>query len=620
MMVCALVMSVAMQAATELVLDVNDAQVTYYSSDFYSQEDWYCYHMVLQHQSTDPRDEFPILSFTIYQTTNKGLVAGKYSLDDDNLSEVVLTRDLYDAIAQELGGYTWKAIAAETEVVVNGDGTTTIKVAMEDAEGVKYSAELTKKIQVVESKQHPYNDPYIFENQKAQEFDVTMDTLLWDDRQFYSEKTMRLELRSNNRKPDSTFYSTVLWINTASQIPTAGTYPIAGKGEIGTVDASIGYDSIQNIIYPTYFGLSDDLGRMYDPELYFLVTGKVEISYPAEDVIRIEVDATSWWKSHVKCVYEGKIGYAPAETKTYDVTLGKESDLMNKCYPGVFDYSIQLSGTDKDGVTYSVYIDLLPEQEKLVGEYSRADRTFYTDASAIQRGKEAARHIADGAISVTMDEKGLYAIKGYMIDMQGDRFNIQGEGIVIEFVSEEAYRYELENTRTMKIKTVFSDIIWDQSTVERDQYLTITLVNKKANSDGFMEEAVFWMSTPTAVFPAGDYPINSTADFFTFYASPGSSNGGISPCLYYTYDKKGIQEVWFLTDGKVTINYPTDKTISVEVHATSYFGSEINLYYNVPGMGVEEVVRDGAARKVVRDGELRIEMNGVEYNVLGTRL
>lgn len=607
---------------TTNVLPIDSVLVTYYSSDYYSEPDWYNYYLQFYHHASNPNDEFPALEVNIYQQTQPALADGTYTLDDGNMTEVILMRSLMDAIALELGGYTWQAVEASLVVRNNADGTTSFAMHIVDNEGETYEFAMSQRVQVVESRQDPLNDPYLLERRDPQSFNMTMASLEVNDDQFYTDNTIKFAIKSGDRDAQGRYYKSVLWINTDSPIPPAGIYPIAGKGELGTIDASYGYDTIAQLIYPSYFALADDRNLLYDPDIYFLVDGEVEISYPAEHKIRVEARAISWWKSTVQYVYEGDFNYQPAETETHDVLLGETTDLKNVGYLGVHEYSLQVNG-EADGLPYRITLDLMPEQDRLPGTYSRFSGTFNPAKSAVEQGRVSAYRLADGAFTIAGGKDNIYTLDGWVMDEHGNRYNMLGEALYIDFVSDEQYRYEQENPVPYTYDVVFDDIIWDQSTVQDYQYMTIILVDSRGTADGRKNEAVLWFATPTALFPAGSYPINALAQDFTFYASPGNDGTGVSPCLYYQVYNKDIESVWFLVSGDVIINYPTDQTVSVEVHAQSYFGSTVNLYYNVPGHGIEHAVQESAsstASKHIVGGQLIITRDGKQYNAIGVRL
>lgn len=614
----ALLLCLPLLLCAATTLPVDSVAVTYYSSDYFSEEGWYNYYLEFSHRAENPNDEFPTVEFNIYQETNEGLVDGDYSLDAENLTQLVLLRNLADAIAIELGGYTWAAAEATLTISNNPDGTTTFTMRILDTEEVEYSFTMTQRVFVVENRQHPFNDPYMLERQEPQTFDLTMATLTVNDDQFYTDQTIKFNLACADRDAEQRYYKSVLWINTETAIPAAGVYPIAGMGEPGTVDASYGYDTIAQLIYPSYFALADDRNLLYDPDIYFLVDGDVTISYPAEGKIRVEANAISWWKSTIHYVYEGDFDYQPADTKTIDVVLEEQTDLKSTGYLGLHEYSLQLYG-DADGAPYTITLDLLPEQERLQGVYSKLSGTFNPAKSAVEQGRVSVSRLADGNFTIGGGANNIYTLTGWVMDELGNRYNLSGEALAIEFISEEQYRYALENTNPYTYDVTFDNIVWDQSTVKEQQYMTIILVDSQGNADGSKNEAVLWFATPTAVFQAGTYPINSSAENFTFYASPGDDGTGVSPCLYYRVSNNSISEVWFLVSGEVTIDYPSETTVSVEVHAQSYFGSTINLYYNTSGAGVLAPREETTARKMLLNGEIIILRDGKQYTLMGNQ-
>ena len=126
--------------------------------------------------------------------------------------------------------------------------------------------------------------------------------------------------------------------------------------------------------------------------------------------------------------------------------------------------------------------------------------------------------------------------------------------------------------------------------------------------------------------PAGVYPIADTYEVGTVMSGMydaewgplGSfyAEGGVSADGYF-----GVEKVWYMVAGTVTVEN-NDGYIKITAAATNSYGVPVNVTYNAsPATAVENTkVENNNTRKVVKDNQLLIIKEGVEYNVLGKRL
>ena len=134
---------------------------------------------------------------------------------------------------------------------------------------------------------------------------------------------------------------------------------------------------------------------------------------------------------------------------------------------------------------------------------------------------------------------------------------------------------------------------------------------------------------PEIIIPEGTYPINSSMEPGTVYASPGVAVGGgpIRSFFCYTYPKEEDDDIYIyyyqdglycLVDGTVTVKKINGK-LSFEVDAVNSYDVPVKLYYNVDGTAVENITTDHTNNVVKRlvNGQLLIIRNGKTYNVTG---
>lgn len=88
-----------------------------------------------------------------------------------------------------------------------------------------------------------------------------------------------------------------------------------------------------------------------------------------------------------------------------------------------------------------------------------------------------------------------------------------------------------------------------------------------------------WLSFANKAPKAGTYPINSSDEDYTFWASDGWASGSISPSFLVRTDGESIAEEWYLVSGSVTISYPAERTIRLQGEAKTYFGSTVKIFF-----------------------------------------
>ena len=124
--------------------------------------------------------------------------------------------------------------------------------------------------------------------------------------------------------------------------------------------------------------------------------------------------------------------------------------------------------------------------------------------------------------------------------------------------------------------------------------------------------------------PAGVYPIADTYEVGTAmsgmydaeWGPMGSfyAEGGIGSEDYFT-----AQKIWYMVNGTITVEN-NGGFIKITVDATNSYDVPVKVVYNAsPKSSVENVVVESTgARKMLKNNQLVIEKDGIEYNVLGT--
>ena len=116
----------------------------------------------------------------------------------------------------------------------------------------------------------------------------------------------------------------------------------------------------------------------------------------------------------------------------------------------------------------------------------------------------------------------------------------------------------------------------------------------------------------------GTYPVNSSEQPGTVWACTGVDSEGYIDFGFagYLNAQNQITQVWFIVEGNVTVQGGR-----ITVHALNSYGRSIDAVLN-SRTGIEDVKADdnNNAEKFMRNGNLIIRRNGVEYNAQGATL
>ena len=133
---------------------------------------------------------------------------------------------------------------------------------------------------------------------------------------------------------------------------------------------------------------------------------------------------------------------------------------------------------------------------------------------------------------------------------------------------------------------------------------------------------------PEIIIPEGTYPINSSMEPGTVYASPGVAIGGgpIRSFFCYTYPEEEDDDIYIyydqeglycLVDGTVTVKKVNGK-LSIDVDAYNSYDLSVELHFNADDTAVEDITIDNTnISKRIVNGQLIIIRNGETYNANG---
>ena len=118
--------------------------------------------------------------------------------------------------------------------------------------------------------------------------------------------------------------------------------------------------------------------------------------------------------------------------------------------------------------------------------------------------------------------------------------------------------------------------------------------------------------------PEGRYPINKSAQTGTVFASPGLVNEKIYPSFYGKLNASGnlMPPCYFLQAGEVVVEKVNDR-LKLTVDAVNSYDVPVHIVYEADGTSVENVDVKKISRKLIKDNQLLIIKDGVQYNVVG---
>lgn len=349
----------------------------------------------------------------------------------------------------------------------------------------------------------------------------------------------------------------------------------------------------------------------------------------------------------------------------YDAAGGSITNLNTNVASKIYSGSVTL-GTALDGTrtltgdvlcmnSVQYHLDLsfvMPEPDREVNLTETGTLTEYASDGVWQVYIENANHV----IGITMNYEGEIAGTYKTADMYDKDYNwvteingtdstdygalgmeinvavsnetatITGWMIAREYEGTEVVKYNYN--LTCSVAAAKTGLQYDEENADfsenfasytvNDQYLAsngVILVDADNNNDAKID-LLFFVGEDGLV--DGTYPVNSSEQPGTVWACTGVDSDGYIDFGYAGYlNAQGqIAQVWFIVEGNVTVQGGR-----ITVHALNSYGRSIDAVLN-NGTGIEDVKADdnNNAEKFMRNGNLIIRRNGVEYNAQGATL
>ena len=303
--------------------------------------------------------------------------------------------------------------------------------------------------------------------------------------------------------------------------------------------------------------------------------------------------------------------------KTRDVAI-EINDAVLTIYPDAKDW--QVVGVNADN-TFSVAIDVV--SDAVEGTYTEADLDKqYTaiDSVYVQNDslKIAEEFVALGMnLIVTFNAQdstavitGTYLGQGYLNSEDVPEFTLSIAAKVKTYVPSTEIEYDAEENFNAQYPTYEID----------DTYLANygVLFISAANDERETIVLEVWLPTDASELVAGEYPVSSEEGEPGTLTAGSLSGQNLSGSFAGTTDAEGYYNIplWFIVDGVMTVN---DKAV-IEVQGINSKGYKVNARLGEYGASVANTDAKAVATKILRNGQLIIRRNNVEYDAQGVTL
>lgn len=372
----------------------------------------------------------------------------------------------------------------------------------------------------------------------------------------------------------------------------------------------LGYTaSASNEDYLFSLSLDEQADGVYDAaggSITNLATNVASKIYSGSVTLGTAVDGTRTLTGDVLCMnnvqYNLNLSFVMPEPER-EVNLTETGELTEYASDGVWQVYIE-NANRIIGITMNY-------EDEIAGTYKTADMydKEYNWVTEIN-GTDSTEYIAVGMeINVAISNE-TATITGWMIarEYEGTEVVKYNYNLTCS-VAAAGLQYDEENADFSENFTVYE---------VNDKYFEsngVLIVDADNNNDATID-LLFFVDEDGLV--DGTYPVNSSEQPGTVWACTGVDNEGSIDFGFAGYlNAQGyISQVWFIVEGNVTVQGGR-----ITVHALNSYGRSIDAVLN-SRTGIEDVKADdnNNAEKFMRNGNLIIRRNGVEYNAQGATL
>ena len=258
----------------------------------------------------------------------------------------------------------------------------------------------------------------------------------------------------------------------------------------------------------------------------------------------------------------------------------------------------------------------------MFGRFGEGRYDFFNDYTYIQEWNPKTREydtytVEKGDLLVTLNPDGVITAYAEVIGEDAKLYRItmysKYERPHLDFDSQER---AIERVYSIEDDIVIEDhtqdkgyIIFQATAQDQSDMMVLYFFADKADSE--------------IIIPTGVYPINHSLNVGTVLASTGANEDNtVSPSLYATLTDGYLDQLYFLVDGTVAVENH-DGCLKITTNAKNSYDLSVNITYNATpaNSGVENSkVENHGIRKVLKDNQLYIIKEGVQYNILGCTL
>ncbi len=303
--------------------------------------------------------------------------------------------------------------------------------------------------------------------------------------------------------------------------------------------------------------------------------------------------------------------------KTRDIAI-EIDDAVLTIYPDYKDW--QVVGANADN-TFYVAIDVI--SDAVEGTYSEADLDMhYTAIDSVYVQNDSLKVAEEYTplalnIIVTFNAQdstavitGTYLGQGYLNGKDVPEFTLRIAAKVVTYAPSTEIEYDAVENFNVQYPTYEVD----------DTYLADygVLFITAANDDRETIELEVWLPTGASELVAGEYPVSADELVPGTITAGSVSDQRLSGSFAGTTDDEGYYTIplWFIVDGVMTVN---DNAV-IEVQGINSKGYKVNARLGEYGASVANTDAKAVATKILRNGQLIIRRNNVEYDAQGVTL
>ena len=303
--------------------------------------------------------------------------------------------------------------------------------------------------------------------------------------------------------------------------------------------------------------------------------------------------------------------------KTRDIAI-EIDDAVLTIYPDYKDW--QVVGANADN-TFYVAIDVI--SDAVEGTYSEADLDMhYTAIDSVYVQNDSLKVAEEYTplalnIIVTFNAQdstavitGTYLGQGYLNGKDVPEFTLRIAAKVVTYAPSTEIEYDAVENFNVQYPTYEVD----------DTYLADygVLFITAANDDRETIELEVWLPTGASELVAGEYPVSADELVPGTITAGSVSDQRLSGSFAGTTDDEGYYTIplWFIVDGVMTVN---DNAV-IEVQGINSKGYKVNARLGEYGASVANADAKAVATKILRNGQLIIRRNNVEYDAQGVTL